>query len=94
MEDLASFKATVYGTVQGVGFRFYTRMEAKRLGINGYVRNLPGGESVEAGAEGEKAKLEKFVEFLASGPPLARVDSIEVHWSEHKQDYTDFSINR
>lgn len=32
--------AWVYGRVQGVGFRYTTQYEAKRLGLTGYAKNL------------------------------------------------------
>ena len=58
MADLASVKALVYGRVQGIGFRFFTRERAKRLELTGYVRNLLNGGTVEVAAEGEKDSLE------------------------------------
>ena len=45
------FDITVQGKVQGVWFRDSTMKEAKRLGINGFVRNEPDG-SVYVEAEG------------------------------------------
>ncbi|HID18486.1 TPA: acylphosphatase, partial [Candidatus Bathyarchaeota archaeon] len=50
-----SVRAHVYvaGRVQGVFFRWYTRDEAVRLGVKGWVQNLPDGR-VEAVFEGER----------------------------------------
>jgi acylphosphatase len=47
----------VSGLVQGVNFRSYTRSKAQELGVNGWVRNLPGG-GVEAVLEGDRKRWE------------------------------------
>ena len=91
---MASVRATINGLVQGVGFRYYTRAEARNLGLSGYVRNLPGGKAVETEAEGNRADLEKLVEFLTKGPPMARVDNIDIEWADYSGQYGDFSIRR
>jgi acylphosphatase len=67
----------VRGRVQGVGFRWHTRAEARALGLAGWVRNLPDGR-VEAWVEGEEAALERFLAWIRRGPPAARVDALEV----------------
>ena len=54
MADLASLRAIVYGRVQGIGFRFFTREQAKRLGLTGYTRNLPDGRTVEVAVRGQR----------------------------------------
>jgi len=64
------------GYVQGVSFRWYARQEAERLGLRGWVRNLPTGE-VEAVVEGPAATVEEFVNWCGHGPPAARVDRVE-----------------
>jgi acylphosphatase len=66
----------VRGRVQGVAFRHHTKLEARRLGLAGWVRNAPDG-SVEVWAEGEPAALAELLAFLQRGPPLAQVASIE-----------------
>ena len=66
----------VSGTVQGVGFRWWTRSQAMRLGLDGSVRNAADG-SVEVMARGGEAALEELRRLLAQGPPGARVESIE-----------------
>ena len=46
----------ISGKVQGVGFRIFTRTNARQLGVKGYAKNLANGK-VEVVAEGEKLKL-------------------------------------
>ncbi|MBW3569805.1 MAG: acylphosphatase [Gemmatimonadetes bacterium] len=64
------------GRVQGVGFRWWTRSLAVRLGITGTVRNLPDG-SVAVHARGTDDQLRRLRAQLAEGPPGARVDSVD-----------------
>lgn len=66
----------VRGRVQGVGFRWFARHEALRLGLRGFARNLPDG-SVEVLAEGPEDELRLFEVALGRGPRLARVDGVE-----------------
>ncbi len=73
--------AFVTGRVQGVGFREFTRREARRLGVGGYVRNLPDGR-VEVVADGAGRALESLVSVLRAGPPGARVRGVHVEWSD------------
>ncbi len=71
----------VSGQVQGVGYRYFTRKKAFELGLSGYAENLSDGR-VEVVAEGEKADLEHLIHHLRQGPRGARVDQIDVQWSE------------
>lgn len=66
----------VAGRVQGVGFRWWTRSLATRLGLSGSVRNLPDG-SVAVHARGAGAGLRQLQAELAEGPPGARVEAVE-----------------
>ncbi|MFC2052553.1 acylphosphatase [Chloroflexota bacterium] len=90
--NLASVRAIVHGRVQGVFFRAFTSGCAKELGLTGNVRNLPDGEAVEIQAEGERDKLERLIDYLKVGPPGARVERVEINWSEYTEGYSDFKI--
>jgi acylphosphatase len=68
-------RIVVRGRVQGVGFRYATVTEARRLGLAGWARNLPDG-SVEILAEGAPAAVEALVAWCGHGPPSARVDTV------------------
>ena len=92
MAQLASVKVTISGRVTGIGFRAFVRMQSAALGLTGYVRNVPGVNNVEVEAEGEKSALEKLIVHLKKGPPLARVEKVELNWSAYKGIYRDFSV--
>ena len=92
MDELTAIKATVHGRVQGVFFRASTRKVARELNLSGTVRNLPGRREVEVHAEGNKAQIEKFLEFLKTGPPGAKVEKVDVEWSEYTGGHTGFSV--
>lgn len=77
----------IHGRVQGVWFRESMRIEAVRLGVTGWVRNTPDG-AVEAVIQGPAAAVEALIEWARTGPPLARVDRIEV--SEAQGRYRGF----
>ncbi|GAA3888431.1 acylphosphatase [Leifsonia kafniensis] len=70
-------RIVVRGRVQGVGFRYSARTAATRLGVAGQARNRDDG-SVEVVIEGSAASVDAMLEWLAGGPPGARVDTIEV----------------
>lgn len=65
----------VVGMVQGIGFRWFVRERARRLGISGWVRNLADG-SVEVAAAGDPEQLRLLREELTRGPSGARVDAV------------------
>ena len=81
----------ISGKVQGVGFRNFTRMNAKQLGINGYAKNLPNGK-VEVVAEADKSQLDALIALLKQGPRFARVDSLEVDERPFTGEYETFGI--
>ncbi len=67
----------VKGTVQGVGYRFFTRSLARKFKLGGFVRNLPD-RSVEAEAQGEKDDVARFLTELRAGHHSSHVTSLEV----------------
>jgi acylphosphatase len=81
----------VSGMVQGVFFRQNTLEKAKALGLKGWVRNTQDGR-VEAIFEGEKEKVEKILEWVKSGPPLAKVENVEIRFEDFKGEFDDFEI--
>jgi acylphosphatase len=87
----ASLRAVVHGRVQGVFFRDYVRRWAYQLKLSGYVRNLPDG-AVEVAVEGERAALEKLLEYLKEGPPAARVEEVVEEWREAEGGFAGFAV--
>lgn len=92
-DDCLKIKAHVFitGRVQGVYFRYKTRDEAKKYGVNGWVRNLPDGR-VEAVFEGEKGDVDKLVDFAGKGPSAAKVLDIDVEWQDYSGEFEDFEV--
>ena len=76
MAVVGPFRYLVRGRVQGVGFRWFVWREAGRLGLEGYVQNLPDG-SVEVVARGTREGVLQLEDALARGPAAARVDGVE-----------------
>ena len=69
--------ARVRGRVQGVGYRESCVHEANALGVTGWVRNRADG-SVEAVLQGDADVVERMCAWLRRGPPMARVDDVEL----------------
>ncbi|HEY93540.1 MAG TPA: acylphosphatase [Dehalococcoidia bacterium] len=92
MDELSAIKATVHGRVQGVFFRVSTRKVARELELSGTIRNLPGWIKVEVHAEGEKAQLEKLIEYLKKGPSGAKVEKVDIEWMKYTGRYTGFNV--
>lgn len=65
----------IAGRVQGVGFRWFVRQQARRLGVHGWAVNTPGG-TVEVAARGEPDALKQLEAALAQGPSGAIVKSV------------------
>src|SRR5512136_1204228 len=79
-------KITVYGIVQGVGFRPTVYRVAKAMGLKGYVLNT--GSNVEIHLDRDP---EEFLRRLKESlPALARIDRAEVE--ETDEALQDFAI--
>lgn len=68
----------VTGLVQGVGFRYFTVTQARRLGVQGWVRNCRDG-SVELEAQGSSDAVQALVEQLAIGTRWSEASHVAVH---------------
>jgi acylphosphatase len=82
----------VSGSVQGVGFRWFTVEQARALGVRGWVRNLTDGR-VEVWVEGPPDAVEAMLAWLASGPSQAHVQGLERH-VETAAGHEGFSVRR
>ncbi|UCD84870.1 MAG: acylphosphatase [Deltaproteobacteria bacterium] len=90
---MANIRAHLYveGFVQGVFFRAETREEARRLGVTGWVRNLPDGR-VEVVGEGEEGSVKGLVNWCHKGPSGARVSKVEVKYEQYRGEFDSFSV--
>lgn len=82
---------TVYGRVQGVGYRYFTKQKADSLGICGKVKNQSNG-TVYIEAEGESEILEMFINACKQGPSHAWVEKVDVQYCP-VQNYIGFSYH-
>jgi acylphosphatase len=89
--ELVRVRVLVSGRVHGVAFRYFAQRSAASLGITGWVRNLSDGR-VEVLAEGRREKVDPFLDRLAAGPRMARVDSIDVRGEEATGEFEDFRV--
>ncbi len=70
------FNIVVWGKVQGVGFREAVKKEALKLGLKGYVKNLPNG-TVFIEAEGNEESLNKLINWCQTGTKNSDVTSVK-----------------
>jgi acylphosphatase len=89
--DPEQLYAIVRGQVQGVNFRYATQALARRLGLDGWVRNRPDG-SVEVLAEGPHSALTQMLEFLHHGPAGARVSDVQPVWRAATRSFSQFEV--
>jgi len=85
-----AYKVLIQGRVQGVGFRYYTEQQARRLGISGWVRNCADG-SVETLICGDESQTETMLSWLKHGPISASVSTINIEKSQ-TMPASDFRI--
>ena len=82
----------VKGRVQNVGFRAHVEYHAAQIGgITGWVRNV-GSDTVEVLAEGERSKVENFIEFVKQGPRISRVDEVKVDYEDATGEFKEFGM--
>jgi acylphosphatase len=88
-------RATVYvrGDVQGVGFRFWTREQARELGLVGHAKNLPDGR-VEVLVQGDGDAVDRLIALLQEDPTTAdrpgTVVAVVTRWSRALPGVTSF----
>ena len=87
MSERVCRRLLVRGRVQGVWYRESLRIEAERLGVTGWVRNLRDG-SVEAVIEGADTAVAMLIDWAHRGPEQARVTAVEI--APHAGGHTAF----
>lgn len=92
MNEDVRLTAWVRGRVQGVGFRWFTRANALRIGgLVGFALNLDDGR-VQVVAEGSRAHCEQLLEWLRTGDTPGRVDGVTEIWDTPRGGYKNFAI--
>ena len=81
----------ISGDVTGVGFRYWTSQNAKKLGLTGWVRNAER-DLVEAVFEGEKMMVEELVKKCHQGPMLASVKNVDIEWQDAEDEFISFEV--
>ena len=87
----ARLHATVVGRVQGVSYRYFVTEQAERFTVKGWVRNRYNGD-VEVTAEGSRYDLEKLLQALHQGPPMAYVTEVQVEWLPATGEFSSFWV--
>lgn len=93
MSDNLRAHVWVKGRVQGVGFRAHVESVARQTGVTGWVRNVDY-DTVESVAEGERERVEKFIELMKQGPRASRVDESRVEWEASTGEFRDFGVRK
>ena len=83
--------ARIHGRVQGVGFRYNTRSEAKRRNLSGWVKNEPDG-TVTVVCEGPADQVDRFARWLKKGPPGARVTHVDMKRVSYRGTFSGFTV--
>lgn len=81
----------VIGRVQQVFYRRSVQKKAQELGLMGWARNTEDG-SVEIIAEGPNEKVDEFIKWCWEGPPLAKVEDVQIEEQDHGGEFETFEI--
>ena len=84
-DDLTSLRLRIEGFVQSVGYRHFAIAEARKLALDGWVRNCADG-TVEVLISGPNKAVETFVGLCMRGPPGSRVTNVELHRAEPPEE--------
>jgi acylphosphatase len=93
-EPMRRVHVVVRGRVQGVGFRDACEAAARQWKLAGWVRNLPDRVRVELEVEGPDEAVQRFLDWVAVGPPAARVESVDVAERPVRGEETPFRVLR
>ena len=90
MSKLLHLNITISGRVQGVGFRYNTKIQAQKFNLTGFVQNLENS-TVYIEVEGEKEKLSRFLDWCKTGPKFSKVEKV-ISKKNKIQNFSDFKI--
>lgn len=88
---MIEIKIEIFGRVQGVRFRQFVKDIADDLDVRGYVTNKADG-SVLVIAQGEKKKIEEFINGVQKGSILSKIEGVSYYWRKKTQDFSNFEI--
>ena len=88
---MKSYKITVSGTVQGVGYRYFCYKKAVEYNLSGYAKNLYNG-NVEVLVQGNKKMVKDFTKELLIGPEYASVKSVNTEEFDTENEYFGFAV--
>ena len=91
-KDYRRVSAIISGRVQGVYYRESTRRQVLKIGgLTGWVKNQPDN-TVKLIVEGNREKVQQLLDWCQSGPPMARVQSIDIVEENYINEFTDFIV--
>ena len=82
---------SVYGEVQGTGFRTWSKEQAEKLNLSGWTRKASDG-SIEIFSQGEEEKINDFVSLCWDGPNMAFIDEVLVKDTNPDDSFSGFEI--
>ncbi len=91
-EVLARAEILARGYVQGVGFRYFVLRNAVRIGLKGYVQNMPDESEVLTVVEGKKYLVEDLFNEIRIGPSYSSVKKCTIIWKEYKGEFDTFEV--
>ncbi len=74
-----------------MGFRYFVQRAGNRLGLTGNVRNCPD-DTVEIVVAGDPELIEEFLKEVTKGPPLSRVERLEINDVAPVEKFRSFQI--
>lgn len=90
---MARVHVFITGDVIGVGFRYWAAIQAKKLGLTGWVKNVyQPQKQVEAVFEGDKDKVQEVVELCKKGPEVSWVENAKITWEEPRGEFDGFKV--
>ncbi len=92
-QPIMRLHAIVRGRVQGVGFRYFVKDAAERLGLTGWTRNQLDN-TVEVMAEGNQSQLDSLLAELRKGPPASQVADVDANYSDATGEFARFEVRR
>jgi acylphosphatase len=76
---MRAIRAIIHGRVQGVGFRYMTKVVADKMGVTGVVWNASDG-TVHVEAQGDETVMAAFITALEDSPsPYGKVTEVELN---------------